>query len=117
MILRIISLLLMSLGCVMMFTAALGLLRFPDIYMRLHASGKAGTGGTLALLGGVLLRTGIDVISGKIILVMVFVLLTGPIISHALARAAHISSDLTADTPFHDLEEEISKKEGDKDDD
>lgn len=86
-----------------MFTAALGILRFSDIYMRLHASGKAGTGGTIAILAGVLIRVGLNQISGKIVLVMVFILFTGPIISHAVARAAHLREDATAKIPFHDV--------------
>lgn len=94
----------MSLGCVMMFSAALAILRFDDIYMRLHASGKAATGGTLALLGGILIITGLDEVSGKIILVMIFIFFTSPIISHAIARAAHIKSGIGAEIPFADME-------------
>ncbi|MBS3781245.1 MAG: monovalent cation/H(+) antiporter subunit G [Candidatus Thermoplasmatota archaeon] len=87
-----------------MFTATLGIIRFSDIYMRLHASGKASTGGTIAILAGVLIRIGLNQISGKVVLVMVFILFTGPIISHAIARAAHMSKETTAEIPFHDVE-------------
>ncbi len=104
MILEVASLLLISLGCVMMFTAALGLFRFTSIYMRLHASGKAGTGGTIAILAGVLMRSGMSQISGKVLLVMIFILFTGPITAHAIGRAAHIESEATTDVPFHNLE-------------
>ncbi len=116
MIVNVISLLLISLGCVMMFTAALGLLRFSDIYMRLHASGKAGTGGTIAILAGILIRIGLTQISGKIILVMVFILFTGPIISHSIGRAAHVHSGATDNVPFHDVNPDEDDERGDEDD-
>ncbi len=96
----------------MMFTAALGLFRFSDIYMRLHASGKAGTGGTIAILGGVLIRSGFSQISGKVLLVMIFILFTGPVTAHAIARSAHLHSDVTEEVPFHDVE---VKEEGEED--
>jgi len=115
MILEIVSLFFISLGCIMMFTAALGILRFSDIYMRLHASGKAGTGGTIALLAGVLIRSGLTEISGKIILIMVFILFTGPITAHAIARAAHVHSGATDEIPFHEVKAE-EKKEDEEDD-
>ena len=115
MIVEIISLFFISLGCVMMFTAALGILRFSDLYMRLHASGKAGTGGTIALLAGVLIRSGLSEISGKIILIMVFILFTGPITAHAIARAAHVHSGATDEIPFHEVKEE--EKEGGQEND
>ncbi|MGM0404643.1 MAG: monovalent cation/H(+) antiporter subunit G [Thermoplasmatota archaeon] len=102
MILNLLSIFLMSLGCVIMFTAALGLLRFSTINMRLHASGKAGTGGTLALLIGILIYTGFDIISGKIILIIVLVLFTGPILSHAIAKAAFIDPEVGTEVPIEE---------------
>ncbi|MFP4000775.1 MAG: monovalent cation/H(+) antiporter subunit G [Thermoplasmata archaeon] len=91
-------------GCVMMFTAALGILRFSDIYMRIHASGKAGTGGTISILAGVLIRLGFHGISGKVLLIMIFLLFTGPILSHAIARAAYVSSGPDTEVPFHEVD-------------
>ena len=103
MILDLISLFLMSLGCVVMFSAALALLRFDHVYMRLHASAKASTGGVLCILIGLLLRTGLILNTGKIILIIVLIILTGPILSHAIARAAHVSSGMGAEIPYEDV--------------
>ncbi|MFP4050289.1 MAG: monovalent cation/H(+) antiporter subunit G [Thermoplasmata archaeon] len=94
----------MSLGCVVMFTAALALIRFDHVFMRLHASAKASTGGVLCFLVGLLLRTGLIPSSGKIILVIVFILLTGPILSHALGRAAHVGAGMSAEIPFEEVD-------------
>jgi len=98
----------------MMFTAALGVFRFTDIYMRLHASGKAGTGGMIAILTGVLLRIGLNQISGKIFLIMVFILFTGPITAHAIGRAAHVHSGATDNVPFHDVGVETEEDGGEE---
>lgn len=102
----------MSLGCVIMFTAALGLLRFSTINMRLHASGKAGTGGTLALLIGVLIYSGLDMISGKVILILVLVLFTGPILSHAIARAAFKDSKISENVPLNEYSKDKHEEGG-----
>lgn len=103
MIFHILSIFLMSLGCVVMFSAALALIRFDHVYMRLHASAKAGTGGVLCILIGLLLKTGLIPNSGKVILVIILIILTGPILSHALARAAHVGSGMGAEIPFEDV--------------
>ncbi len=98
-----------------MFTAALGILRFTDIYMRLHASGKAGTGGTISILAGVLIRVGLHQISGKILLIMIFILFTGPIVAHSIGRAAHVHSGATDNVPFHDVATKDKEDGGDED--
>lgn len=106
MIWYLISLFLISLGIVVMFTASLALLRFKDVYMRLHASSKAGTGGALTILIGVLIRQGFSEISGKIILVIALIAFTGPVVSHALGRAAYVEGVDTEDITFIDYEKE-----------
>ncbi len=90
MILDLVSYALISLGMVILVTASFALYRFPDIYMRLHASSKASTGGTLTLLLGLLLRGVTIAEGGKIVLVIALILATGPITAHAIARAAHV---------------------------
>ncbi len=103
MIFHILSIFLMSLGCVVMFSAALALIRFDHVYMRLHASAKASTGGVLCILIGLLLKTGLIGNSGKVLLIIILIILTGPILSHALARAAHMGSGMGAEIPFEDV--------------
>lgn len=109
-LLNILSIFLISLGCIIMFTASLALIRFKHIYMRLHASSKAGTGGVLTLLIGVLLRIGFKEITGKIILLAVLILVTGPVLAHAIARAGHLKSGMTAEVPYEDYEQSRKKK-------
>ncbi len=74
-------------GSVFLFLAALGLLRMPDFYTRIQAGTKASTLGTiLTYLGLGLLMPGWI---GKVIVLILFILITNPISSHVLARAAH----------------------------
>ncbi len=65
----------------------LGVLRFPRIYAKLHASGKAGTLGILGLcLGaGILMPTLIP----KLLALSVFVFFSNPVASHAIAAAEY----------------------------
>ena len=89
-ILEILSLLLISAGCVVMLSAALGLYRFPDIYMRLHSSTKVNTGGAMTILFGLILRSGINALSAKIVIIIMLILILTPAVSHAIARSAHL---------------------------
>ena len=76
-------------GSIFLFLGALGIFRMPDIYNRMQAGTKATTlGNILTLMGLGLLMPGW---LPKIILIVLFVLITNPLSSHALARAAHRS--------------------------
>lgn len=74
-------------GALFLFLGALGIARMPDLYNRMQAGTKATT------LGNVLTLSGLGIMQPqwlpKILLIAVFVLLTNPMSSHALARAAH----------------------------
>jgi multicomponent Na+:H+ antiporter subunit G len=74
-------------GALFLFLAALGIIRMPDVYNRMQAGTKATTLGTLLVLGG---QACIHPHwTGKLLLIALFILLTNPISSHILARAAH----------------------------
>ena len=79
---------LVSLGVLFLFLGAVGLLRFPDFYTRLHAAGKCDTLGSLLIVLGLALYGGLTLSSGKIIAVAVFIFLTSPTATHAILRAA-----------------------------
>lgn len=99
MMLEFVSIFLLTLGCVVTFSAALGINRFPDICMRLHAATKATTGGALSILSGLALQTGISLTTAKLLILMVIIICLTPTISHAIARSAHIMGSIPA-TPF-----------------
>ncbi|MFO8110643.1 MAG: monovalent cation/H(+) antiporter subunit G [Thermoplasmata archaeon] len=93
MITNMVSLFLMCLGTVILFFASIAMIRFQDTYMRLHASSKATSGGSLTILLGLLLRTGLSETSGKIVLVILFSVLTAPIVGHAIGRAKFLTEE------------------------
>ena len=74
-------------GSVLLLLAALGLVRMPDVYNRMQAGTKATT------LGSMLFLVGIAIAKpewwAKILVLILFIVFTNPISSHALARAAH----------------------------
>jgi multicomponent Na+:H+ antiporter subunit G len=78
-------------GTFFMFTAALGLIRMPDFFTRLHPAGVADSLGAPMVLTGVAILNGLTLFSGKIILLMLFILITSPTACHALAKAAAFS--------------------------
>lgn len=68
--------------------AALGVLRFPDVLTRMHASSKVGTfAGSLALLAAAVDIGGISAVT-RAVLAILFLFLTAPIGAHLLGRAA-----------------------------
>jgi multicomponent Na+:H+ antiporter subunit G len=80
---------LFAIGSVIMILGAVGVIRFPDVYTRLHASTKCDTGGAISILLGVALSVGLNMTSLKILSVLFLIFLLNPVASHALARASH----------------------------
>ena len=74
-------------GSIFLFSAGLGVLRMPDSYNRIQTGTKASTLGTMLVLAGLCIYH--PAWTGKILLLIFFVLITNPVSSHALARASH----------------------------
>jgi multicomponent Na+:H+ antiporter subunit G len=70
---------------------AVGIVRFPDFYTRVHANTVVIVGGSILLILGAGISGGLDIFTVKAILIALFIFLTNPVGSHALARAAHKS--------------------------
>ncbi len=83
-----VSILLICSGLFFYFAGTIGLLRLPDFYSRMHATGKSDTLGTLLSLLGLALYTGLTFTGIKILFIAVFVFLTSPTATHAILRAA-----------------------------
>lgn len=69
----------------------MGIVRFPDFYTRVHANTVVIVGGSILLILGAGISGGLDIFTVKAILIALFIFLTNPVGSHALARAAHKS--------------------------
>jgi len=77
------------LGGFFFFVAAtVGLLRFPDFFCRLHATGKGDTLAVLLSLIGLSVYEGFSLTSLKIVFIAVFMFLAQPTSTHAISRAA-----------------------------
>jgi len=82
------------LGAVFGLLAAIGIVRLPDLYTRLHAASKAGVvGAGLILIAVALISTDGSAIL-RAILGIIFLLLSTPIAAHLLARAAHKAGEM-----------------------
>lgn len=78
-------------GASFMFLSALGLVRLPDLFMRLQATTKATTLGIGALAIAVAIHYASGGVSSRAVLVVAFVLITAPAGAHAIGRAAYRS--------------------------
>ena len=91
--LNAVTIILVLLGIVFLLLGAVGILRFPDFYTRMHAAGKCDTLGSLLIVSGLAIHQGVSLESLKIVLIAVFIFLTSPTATHAMARAA-LKNDL-----------------------
>jgi len=82
---------LITIGILFNLFGCIGLVRFPDVYNRLQASTKCVTLGTILLLFGVAVISGIGPTSAKAIICAVFILVTSPTAAHAIAKGAYAS--------------------------
>src|SRR5210317_54911 len=88
---EIITALLLVLGSLFSFVAALGMLRLPDTVIRMHAATKAGTlGAGLILIGEVFFYAELG-IALRALAAITFLLLTAPVAAHLIGRAAYYS--------------------------
>jgi multicomponent Na+:H+ antiporter subunit G len=81
------SVVFMLAGLFFFTTATLGLLRFPDFFTRLHATGKGDTLAVLLSLLGIAVYHGFSLTSVKIVFIAVFMFLAQPTATHAISRA------------------------------
>ena len=86
-ILEIVALIAILVGTAFSVVGVLGLIRLPDVYTRLHATGKVGVFGVALLLVAVLARTPAGL--GRSLVLIALLLIGGPAVSHALASAAY----------------------------
>ncbi|WP_455235024.1 monovalent cation/H(+) antiporter subunit G [Thiogranum longum] len=75
-------------GAFFVLVGAIGVLRFPDFYSRLHAVGVCDTMGAGLIILGLMFQSGLALTTIKLVLILYFVLFTGPTATHALAAAA-----------------------------
>lgn len=69
-------------------TANIGVLRFPDVFTRLHAAAKCSTTSVFSILLACMLLKGWDPMSWRILVIALFFLITSPVSAHIIGRSA-----------------------------
>jgi multicomponent Na+:H+ antiporter subunit G len=67
---------------------AFGIIRMPDFYTRLHASGVIDPFGVSLVLIGLMFQAGFTLVMAKLVVIVLLLLFTSPVACHALGRAA-----------------------------
>jgi len=83
-----LAVLLLIAGSIFFMAGTLGLLRFPDVYTRLHALTKADNVGLGLVVAGLALQAESWAVAGKLLLIWLLVMLAGASVAHLVARAA-----------------------------
>lgn len=82
------SWILLAAGGVFCVIGAVGLLRMPDFYTRVHAASVIETLGAGLILAGLMLQAGLTLVCVKLVMIGLLILFTSPTATHALTRAA-----------------------------
>jgi multicomponent Na+:H+ antiporter subunit G len=82
---------LIGLGSLFLIIGAVGTLRLPDFWSRLHAASVTDSAGMILLVAGMALHAGPTLVAVKLILIGLFLFITGPTATHAIANAALIT--------------------------
>lgn len=77
-----------AIGLFFLLVGAVGIIRLPDTFSRLHVTGVIDTLGVPLVLVGVAVHLGPRLVSAKLILATIFLAVTSPLVGHLLARAA-----------------------------
>lgn len=83
-----LSWVLLSVGSVFVVIGAIGVVRMPDVYTRLHAASLIETLGGGAILIGLMLQAGLTLITLKLAMILLVFIFTAPVATHAVAQAA-----------------------------
>ena len=87
----IFSWILLSAGGLFVLIGGIGALRMPNLYTRMHAASVTDTMGAALVLAGVMLQAGLSLATIKLAAILLFLLITSPTSSYALASAALLS--------------------------
>ncbi len=87
-ILDIASWILLTLGGISVLIGGIGALRMPNLYTRMHAASVTDSTGAILVLVGIMLQAGLSLATIKLAAILLFLLLTSPTASNALASAA-----------------------------
>lgn len=106
MIRTILAVALMTCGLAAICVSALGLFRFRYVLNRMHAAAVTDTLGVLGILGGLALLCGPTLMTVKIGIIIVFMWLAGPVVTHLLIKTELLTErEIDADAPQEEGEQ------------
>ncbi|MFT5604952.1 MAG: multicomponent Na+:H+ antiporter subunit G [Paracoccaceae bacterium] len=102
------------LGAFLILSGGIGVLRFPDFYTRMHAAGVTETLAATLIILGLMMIAGWGLVQFKLLLIFLFVMITSPTASHALAKSAlhgrlHPTIDESLDSDSTDPVRELGR--------
>jgi multicomponent Na+:H+ antiporter subunit G len=101
-------------GGFFLFIGSLGMVRLVDFWARLHAASIIDSAGVGLILFGMMLQGGFTLITAKLVLIVLFLFITGPTASHAVANAAFMSGsrphEMVEDVTAEDKPKAATKK-------
>jgi multicomponent Na+:H+ antiporter subunit G len=75
-------------GGIFVVIGAIGLNRMPDVFTRMQATSVGDTFGAGLMIAGMMVEAGFSLVTAKLLFLLIFLWFTGPVATHALARAA-----------------------------
>ena len=110
-VLDIASWVLLTLGGISVLIGGIGALRLPDLYTRMHAASVTDSIGAILVLVGIMLQSGLSLATFKLAAILLFLLLTSPTASNALATAAMLAGNKPGiDTAVDEVDDEDGKQ-------
>ena len=94
-VLDIVSSVLLIAGVFFSLSGSFGLFKFPDFFTRVHAASVTDSIAAILIISGLLLQTSFDLNTGKLLFILMFLMITSPTASHALAKSARHGGLLT----------------------
>ena len=76
-------------GLFFFMVGTLGIIRFPDVFTRTHSAAKCDTLGAILCLSALVVLNGLNMVSLKIVLILVFVWIANPTATHLIAKAEY----------------------------
>jgi multicomponent Na+:H+ antiporter subunit G len=87
---EVLSWIFIAAGSIFVLIGGIGLIRLPDFYTRIHAAGITDTMGAWLILVGLMFTAGWTLVTIKLVVLVLFLAVTSPLSSHALAKAAFL---------------------------
>lgn len=78
-------------GAFFLLVGAVGMIRLPDFWSRLHGAGVIDTAGAELIILGMIFQAGLTLVTIKLVLIGLFLFFTSPTGTHAVANAAHVA--------------------------